>query len=199
MEATKSVITKLEAAIESVVNAVSGPHAADQLRGVLKHSLPCFLANKGLEHASLDDCLKAALADSNGKRIAAILMLRSLVVPAVLVPGSERNALELFEAAMPDFTKYRQYDSRQQTFEKWKILTSAHAIFARELFRVLDAQGSLQEIEAKRQDVLKGLSNRFLAEYCRPFGFEVIRGEIQTLLGLVTECLEADDARLGQA
>ena len=196
MDQANEPISQLELAVLAAQALPNGSSASDQLRGGLRDAISALINDRSFENHSLEDCLNAA-RERGAKRVAAILMLRTLVLPSVVPHASEWTAIALFEAALPDFFKHLQYDPKSQNFEKWRILVSVHAHFQSEIFRLLDVEGSLQEIESRKQNILKGLSNKLVGEYCKPFGFERIRAEAQTILALLSECLEAGDERLG--
>ena len=186
----------LEIAIATAQSLPNGVAASEHLRGKLRDALALLIAKPSLENESLEECLEEARQHAE-KRVAAILMLRALILPSVIPHACELAAISLFEAALPDFFKYLHYDTKAQTFEKWPLLVSAQHVFATEIMRLLSLEGSLQEIANRKQEILKGLANKVLGEFCKPYGFEQIRGEVQTATSLLSDCLQAEDANLG--
>lgn len=199
MNEYREVLNLLDDVIEEAANISGAIQCGEKVRHALKVALARVLGKPDLEHGSLEECLRVARSDVRARRTTIVLVLRSLAIPSVVPSGSERHAVELFEAACPDWFKYLDYDPKEQTFEKWKILVALQGRIEHECARVFDAGGLLREIEARKQDVLKIMSGKLLSEYCKPFGFDGIRTEVQTVFSLLSATLQADDSQLGNS
>jgi hypothetical protein len=200
LQAAEAVFQRLSGSAE---NRVAPKEALDAVRSTLAEASPQV---RGLRSsAGLSDCVEAAALSSDGRRDAALFLVRCLGVPGLVADADrdrgehlQRKIVHLFEQGAPDLVEYFRLPERKQTIDKFEALRDLH----RQCTDLLSAFGTLpddpQELASRRQEVFKTLNNKFLKAYLNTYGFPAMANSVRSILNALCDLLETTDATFGQ-
>jgi hypothetical protein len=152
------------------------------------------------EGNELDQLLSEVEKSSRGQRDAALLLMRALAVDGLLPvedSGSKITRIlpALVEKFAPDITKQTKTAEKRQNFEKIKSLKDFHG-FTLSNFNVLTEMPSdLVEIDNITQTLRRPFANKLFQAYLQPYGFNIIKGKIESILDQVSQLVACKDAR----
>nr|WP_315473031.1 ATP-binding protein [uncultured Undibacterium sp.] len=193
-------IVELEVAINTYVTGGFAGKSLDATRAALTKALITACSLPESPGNTLEKVLSQLESAGTGQRVAAVLLLRALVVDGLLPTndsGSKvsRTLPEFIESSVPDIAKNLRTSEKRQNFEKLKAFQSFHG-FVISHFDVLEnLTGELVEIRNLDAAVRRPFANKIFQVYLQPFGINTVKGKIESILDQISRLVACTDSR----
>lgn len=152
--------------------------------------------------ALISTILEAAMAATNGRRTAAILVLRAVAVEGLLPFEADhqlaRRVVELVEGAYIDQLRALRLPEKRQTFEKLTAIKGFHGSLCHELEPLMSAGKTLADIAALIPDLQRIVRSGPLGSYLAPFGWASIKAKISQTCEQVRSLHDCNDSTYKQ-
>jgi hypothetical protein len=166
----------------------------------------CVGTRAVIDNSSLADMIEAANSSFDGKRDAALFLVRCIGVPGAVPEGDQvgvgqqlpRKLVALFEHGAPDLVDFLRLNERKQTVEKYEVLRNVQrqCVEHLDIFRRLAADPA--EFASRRQEIFRTLNTKFLKAYLNLYGFSDFSNSVRSVLNAICGLLEISDATFGQ-
>ena len=148
---------------------------------------------------NLSDILDKVQKANNGKREAALLLIRALAVDGLVENSAnhlqiERKIVSLIEGGAPDICKHLKVAEKKQTYEKYSVFQSAHSMLCSNLDTFRTLPNSLEELNKLKPDILKALRPGPGANYLTLYNMPLFKGKIETLSDQISNLLDCLDS-----
>ena len=196
-------INAMEASIDALESGVGDGRCLDIARQSLAYAIStkCGFAPPDIR-LGFAPILDAAATSGNGRREAAILVLRALAVDGLL-PFAEDHSLErrataLIEGAFSDQLRGLRLNEKRQTYEKLVALKGYHGSSCQLLKPLSEAGPTLADIESAKADIQKATRNGALSAYLEPFSWAILKGKVNQICDQVSQVVGCNDASYKQ-
>lgn len=144
--------------------------------------------------ASIADVLRHLASQRTRDTRFASVILRALAVEGLLPEPNASNNLArsivtIVEIALPNFCEFLKIQAKQQTFEKFAILESAHDSVCAIIDPLREEYGDLDALIAAKRTILGGLAHGAVRTYCAPFRLNEIKATIETIFSKLKQVL----------
>lgn len=138
----------------------------------------------------------------SAKRDVALITIRLLscvnLLPEGSIDKSGRYAVQLVEQGCPDLLSKVLPDKKILTHEKLEIISTIHMLACEHLMQLRQSFSSLQDLNGRRQGILRELNYGPTKSYLNPFGFRSVLSSISSLLSLVADVAQSHGYELQQ-
>lgn len=152
--------------------------------------------------ATLSTIVEAALSAANGRRSAAIFILRAVAVDGLLPFEADhqlgRRVVELVEAAYGDQLRALRLGEKRQTFEKLAAIKGFHGSMSHELQPFASLGQTLADIAALVPDLQRVIRSGTLGSYLAPFSWASIKAKVSQVCEQVMALHLCNDATYKQ-
>lgn len=196
-----------------VAEAEDAIHAAQQ-EGSVKSTLPaariqlarvicsaCEISSVSPTE-TLSLIIETAQSAVNGRRAAAIFVLRAVAVEGLLPFEADhqlaRRVVELVELAYGDQLRALRLNEKRQTFEKLAAIKGFHGSMTHELQPLASPGQTLADINALVPDIQRVIRNGVLGSYLAPFGWASIKAKVSQVCEQVVALHQCNDATYKQ-
>jgi hypothetical protein len=101
--------------------------------------------------------------------------------------------VQFLESALPDLVRDLSIDVSAQTYQRWADWSAVHGRIVAALKTLPEIRGTLQEIAARRQDVMKVMGSRSARPYHGVFHWERAMSELKLLFEDIQAVLDSTD------
>ena len=137
------------------------------------------------------------------KRTLGLVTLRLLgtegVLPEEVMNNSARHIVKIVEEGCADLMKTVIQDPKTQTHEKLTAIKTIHAKACDDLDHLRQSFTNIQDLNARRSEIMRALNQGPTKNYLYPFGFNSMSSSVSSLLSLVTDVSQAQGIELQTA
>ena len=152
--------------------------------------------------ATLSTIVEASLSEANGRRAAAIFILRAVAVDGLLPFESDvqlaRRVVDLVENAYGDQLRALKLGEKRQTFEKLTAIKGFHGSRIHELELLASPGQTLADIDALVPDLQRVIRSGTLGSYLAPFNWAAIKAKVSQVCDQVMALHLCNDATYKQ-
>lgn len=189
--------------------AISDGNVSDHLFHPIRRLTTQYITETcGLDSHTIDslpDAIEAAIGceENTARRTVALLVTRMAGTRGLLPMQDassrvQRNVVQLFEKALPDFCKRLKLSQETQTYEKFRLISELHEQICVDLSLLTRLSSDPRILIANKQDVLKLINNERNSSYLIPYNIGEIKAAVTHILKALPEAAEVNDLSFGE-